>query len=217
MAAPSSGENLTRLFFEILSRTLAESVPGEETGTLPRTELTETEKNALNVLTDGFRKRVYGRVVRTTTTTTVGPAKDRAGDDVENRAGTAPSPPDDRRRAYVAGGSRAGTYRDDGPPRNPLKRVGSGNPTGRPAKSTTVDPIVSRFKRVIDLLDRSDGGGGLDEAIGTMMNVRPGSGGGGVDRSIAFDAPCPFDGVVDDRALAESVSTAIKRLHETEN
>lgn len=64
------------------------------------------------------------------------------------------------------------------------------------------DPLLSRFSRMVDVLDRPDGG--VDEAFRAAVE----SGGGSVGT-----VRCPFDKLVDDEALIESVLTRLKCLH----
>jgi len=199
-AVPSPDENLTNLFLDILSEKPASARTKEN---VPRTKLTESEKNALNVLMNGLRNRVFGRAgtgrptVGSRRTTIVGPTDNRAIN-VDGRAAAknrviAKTIDDDR--CVAVGRSAFGPETRKGP----TESLQSGNPTDRPKSS--VGPYASRLQRIVDLLNRPDG---VDEAIETIMNIRA---------PIELDAKCPFDTVVDDRALMESISTGLERLH----
>lgn len=72
------------------------------------------------------------------------------------------------------------------------------------------DPLLMRFKRISDMLDRPDGvDEALKSAIASTATMAP---------SIALDhVKCPFDTLVDDKALTESVLTRLKNFHESKS
>lgn len=142
------------------------------------TDLSDTEKRIMNVLIKELENTVVGTDRprnRSTADRKTGP-----GAEYETVEGSAPD----------LGVAAA-------PVNGPGKRS---DPDGKP--SPPLDPLLSRFSRMVDALDRPDGG--VDEAFRAAVEF----GGGSVGA-----VRCPFDKLVDDEALIESVLTRLKCLH----